>query len=208
MLRRCAGWHEPIEQILRDTRPEDVTGYPAYDRAPLQAIRQDILCSNEASADGSTGGRSSSSSALSSTSVSAANMLQQDLHLSGRRLADTATRVTLLGDAAHPMSPFKGQGANQALLDAVALARALRAHERLGEHKLSLPAALQRFEQEMLTRSRAKVMASSEAVELLHSAAATAKSNSTRARSARDNERGTARSSGVEPSTDLTSRGA
>merc|ERR1719265_2477180 len=34
-------------------------------------------------------------------------------------------RVTLMGDAAHPMTPFKAQGANQALMDAVLLAETL-----------------------------------------------------------------------------------
>ena len=34
-------------------------------------------------------------------------------------------RVTLIGDAAHPMTPFRAQGANQALSDAVLLADAL-----------------------------------------------------------------------------------
>jgi 2-polyprenyl-6-methoxyphenol hydroxylase-like FAD-dependent oxidoreductase len=37
-------------------------------------------------------------------------------------------RVTLLGDAAHPMVPRGSNGAGQAILDAVALSEALRAH--------------------------------------------------------------------------------
>jgi 2-polyprenyl-6-methoxyphenol hydroxylase-like FAD-dependent oxidoreductase len=49
--------------------------------------------------------------------------------------------VTLLGDAAHPMLPYTGQGAAQALEDAVALGRVLR--NGGGDHL----AALRRYEQ-------------------------------------------------------------
>lgn len=80
--------------------------------------------------------------------------------------------MTLIGDAAHPMSPFKGQGANQALLDALFLARfisiqcnPLSKWREIGLRKV----VLTKFEEEMLERSACKVRDSAEAVDFLHS---------------------------------------
>ncbi|HEX6001171.1 MAG TPA: FAD-dependent monooxygenase [Hyphomicrobiaceae bacterium] len=53
----------------------------------------------------------------------------------------TEGRLTLLGDAAHPMLPHAGQGANQAIEDAVALAAVLARADRT-----SAPRALQIYE--------------------------------------------------------------
>ncbi|WP_041521876.1 FAD-dependent monooxygenase [Gilvimarinus agarilyticus] len=81
-------------------------------------------------------------------------------------------QVTLIGDAAHPMSPFKGQGANQALLDALALARAIaagcRPQSQWREAGLR-QSVLMEFESEMLTRSAVKVKDSAAAAQFLHS---------------------------------------
>ena len=99
-----------------------------------------------------------------------------------------SSRVTLLGDAGHPMSPFKGQGANQALLDALLLARALRGSELCGG-KAPLRSALAAYEAEMMRRATPKVLKSREAAEQLHCAAATHPSNSTRAAAARESDR-------------------
>jgi salicylate hydroxylase len=54
--------------------------------------------------------------------------------------------VTLLGDACHPMYPFMGQGAAQAIEDGAALAACLLAG--VGD----VPAALRRYEQVRLPR--------------------------------------------------------
>jgi len=53
----------------------------------------------------------------------------------------TFGRVTLLGDAAHPMYPIGSNGASQAILDARVLAREIRAHG-------PTPAALEAYEAE------------------------------------------------------------
>jgi 2-polyprenyl-6-methoxyphenol hydroxylase-like FAD-dependent oxidoreductase len=95
-----------------------------------------------------------------------------DRELLDSKLLSKAESITLIGDAAHPMSPFKGQGANQALLDALSLAR--------GIHKGCKPSSqwrkigiresvLNEIESEMLARSAIKVKDSAAAAEFLHS---------------------------------------
>ncbi|MEV4511729.1 FAD-dependent monooxygenase [Dactylosporangium sp. NPDC049525] len=62
----------------------------------------------------------------------------------------SSDRVTLVGDAAHPMLPFGAQGANQAIEDAAALAVCLRAATTE-----DIPAALKRYEEVRRPRTEA-----------------------------------------------------
>ena len=79
-----------------------------------------------------------------------------------------------------PMSPFKGQGANQALLDALSLARVLYRTPRTMTTTTTSTWSLKEYELEMLQRSAVKVKASADAADFLHSPIAIQPGNCTR----------------------------
>jgi 2-polyprenyl-6-methoxyphenol hydroxylase-like FAD-dependent oxidoreductase len=129
VVRRCADWHEPIPELLRNTPLDGMSGYPVYDRGLLEPGTL-------------------------------------------RPSSQTRRRVTLIGDAAHPMTPFKAQGANQAMSDAVLLADSLV--QGVAEHgpRGGFDAALPLFEPKMLRRSARVVAGSRDKAKEMHSALA------------------------------------
>ena len=90
-----------------------------------------------------------------------------------------------MGDAVHPMSPFKGQGANQALLDALSLARSL--YSNCCKDNKPITEALRKYHEEMTARSAKKVQASAQAAQFLHSGVAIQEGNVTRGAAAASN---------------------
>ncbi|MGW0174024.1 FAD-dependent oxidoreductase [Rhodococcus sp. NPDC003322] len=74
---------------------------------------------------------------------------------------DRVPGVTLLGDAAHVMSPFAGEGANLAMYDGAQLAQALLRHPEDTEH------ALLEYESDMFTRAAEATSQSAQGLDVI-----------------------------------------
>jgi len=72
--------------------------------------------------------------------------------------------LTMIGDAAHLMPPFAGEGVNMAMLDALELSKCLT-----GDEFPDLQSAIAAFEKQMCARASATAMETLEATEALHS---------------------------------------
>jgi salicylate hydroxylase len=69
-------------------------------------------------------------------------------------------KIIMLGDSIHPMCPFKGQGANQAILDAQSLSKCLTS--------FPLKEAITTFYSEMKSRCCKKMLVSRQKIDMLH----------------------------------------
>ena len=193
-LRRCGDWHQPIPELLRATKEEDITGYPAYDRdiPTREVMRYGTEMMKEIEQQQLRSNPSASSSSSSPSSSTSSPSLPLTSHLGRHSL------VTLIGDSAHCMSPFKGQGANQALLDGVTLAELIHRSQfgaystvrftkppnlrkRMKFIRPSLLEAIAEFESEMIRRASTKVIESRRNVRFLHSPDVLTEGNMTRA---------------------------
>ena len=99
-LRRCQGWHSTLVHMLERSEEALISGHPVYDRDPgsTAAVRG-------GGAEGAV-----DEGAVSEGGEGRVDVLPRcSAAGEGMRVFHEHSKVTMLGDALHPMSPFKGQ---------------------------------------------------------------------------------------------------
>ncbi len=171
----------PLEQVwcnLLYDRPQHLALWPGRVDLPAAASNPAFLCTEQARNMDvtATGGRIVTTAAVTPAVVPAAST-SASASASASVSVVAGSRVTVAGDAAHCMSMFKGQGANQALHDGPLLARCLQGIEQergmLGadsaEFRVKLITMIRNYEREMTFRANRHVEASREAAAFMHS---------------------------------------
>ena len=134
-LKRTHDWHAPVTTLITQTSPSNIWGTMLRDRDPNE-IGTLLLVPKQ------TPNKSS----------------QPQQYINPK-----VQRVIIIGDAMHGMSPFKGQGANQCIKDAVCVSKWLY---KLGTRNLRT--AIQFMTREIIQRTTPIVLASRQAAEYWH----------------------------------------
>lgn len=151
--RGLAAWHDPITEMLRSTPQDRFMMVPVYDRQDSYPFLGKVFERSH-----KAGGQYQETGSMAHSCDTARPQL----------LLESRVPVTLVGDAAHPLSPFKGQGANLALLDGVDLGQAVVGAFAAADVVGALPDALRKCEEKMYDRAQRKVQESRSVAHRLH----------------------------------------